>query len=125
MPQIANFQRAARAALAFALVLICLAAYLQIAQTQSHKNREMRWVDQSAYMDEAIKAYETRFTYTGNRNRMPMYPFLQALFYSPDLSSEAFSSKASGLTWSCRYSALPCLATYSSPAFRGFTRLMQ
>ena len=103
-----------------ALVLICLAIYLDIAQTQSVKNREMRWSDQSAYMDDASKAYETRFTYTGNRNRMPVYPFLQALFYSPDLSSEAFFEQGKRLNIVL---SLVCIALLCYVFFSRFSRL--
>lgn len=120
MPQIANFQRAARAALSIALLLICLAAYLHISQTQSHKNRDMRWSDQSAYMDAAVKAYETRFAYTGDRNRMPLYPFLQALFYSPDLSSEEFFQHGKRLNVIL---SLVCIAVLCYVFFSRFSRL--
>ncbi len=103
-----------------ALVLICLAIYLHIAQTQSVKNREMRWSDQSAYMDETAEMYEARFAYSGNRNRMPVYPFLQALFYSPDLSSEAFFEQGKRLNI---VFSLVCIALLSYVFFSRFTRL--
>lgn len=38
----------------------------------------------------AREAYETNFAFTGNRNRMPLFPWVQALFYSPEMSDEAF-----------------------------------
>ena len=120
MPQIANYQRAARAALSIALLLICLAAYLHISQTQSHKNRDLRWSDQSFYMDAAVKAYETRFAYTGDRNRMPLYPFLQALFYSPDLSSEEFFQHGKRLNVIL---SILCIAVLSFLFFSRFSRL--
>lgn len=90
MSQIAPLQRVAPIALTAALILICLAAYLHIAQTQNIKNRDMRLSDQSAYMEFAKSAYHTNFKYTGGRARMPLYPWIQALFYSPELSDEAF-----------------------------------
>ncbi len=46
--------------------------------------------DQSAYMEFAKTAYETNFSYTGVRNQMPLYPYLQALFYRPGMSNPAF-----------------------------------
>ena len=112
--------RVARVLLTAALVSICLAIYLHIAETQSIKNREMRWSDQSAYMDEASKAYETRFTYTGNRNRMPLYPFIQALFYSPDMSSVEFFQQGKRLNIAL---SLVCIAVLGYVFFSRFSRL--
>lgn len=120
MPQIANFQRAAGAAFTAALVLICLAAYLHIAQTQSIKNRDMRWTDQRSYMDAAIKVYETRFAYTGDRNRMPLYLFIQALFYSPELSPEEFFQQGKRLNIVL---SLICIAALGFVFFSRFSRL--
>ena len=120
MSAVAPGHRAAGAALTAAFVLICLAAYLHIAQTQSIKNRDMRWTDQSSYMDSAIKAYETRFAYTGDRNRMPLYPFFQALFYSPDLSSEEFFQRGKRLNVVL---SLICIALLSYVFFSRFSRL--
>ncbi len=120
MPQIANFQRAARATFAFALVLIFLAAYLHIAQTQSIKNRDMRWADQHEYITAAIKAYETRFAYTGDRNRMPLYVFIQALFYSPDLAAEAFFQRGKRINVVL---SLFCIALLRCVFFSRFSRL--
>lgn len=119
MSGVAPGHRAAGALLTAAFVLICLAIYLHIAQTQSIKNREMRWSDQSAYMDEASKAYETRLTYTGNRNRMPLYPFLQALFYSPDMSSEDFFQHGKRLNIVL---SLVCIAVLGYVFFSRFSR---
>ncbi len=113
-------RRLAGAALAVAIVLVCLAAYLHIAQTQSVKNHNMRYTDQSAYMDAAIKAYETRFAYTGDRNRMPLYPFLQALFYSPDLSPEAFFQQGKRLNIVL---SIVCIAVLGYVFFSRFSKL--
>lgn len=120
MSGVAPGHRAAGVLLTAASVLICLVIYLHIAQTQSIKNREMRWSDQSAYMDEAYKAYETRFAYTGNRNRMPLYPFLQALFYSPDMSSEEFFQHGKRLNIIL---SLVCIAVLGYVFFSRFSRL--
>lgn len=120
MSDVAFGHRAARAALTAAFVLICLTAYLRIAQTQSVKNRDMRWNDQVFYMKAAIKAYETRFAYTGDRSRMPLYPFLQALFYSPELSSEAFFQQGKRLNIVL---SLFCVAALSYLFFSRFSRL--
>ncbi len=46
--------------------------------------------DQGAFLNFARDVYESGFRYTGDRNRMPVYPFLQAAFYNPAMSAEAF-----------------------------------
>ncbi len=53
-------------------------------------NTNMRKTDQGAYMRYAREMYESNYTVIGNRNRMPIYPFLQSLFYRPGMSNEAF-----------------------------------
>lgn len=68
----------------------CIAFYLHIARIQSGVNSSLSMSDQSAYMDFAIEAYESDFHYSGGRNRMPLFPWLMALFYSPDMTEEAF-----------------------------------
>ena len=113
-------QRTICGALTVALVVVCLAAYLHIAQTQSSKNHNMRYTDQSAYMDAAIKAYETRFAYTGDRNRMPLYPFLQALFYSPDMSAEDFFQHGKRLNIVL---SIVCIAVLCAVFFTRFSKL--
>lgn len=50
--------------------------------------------DQASFMEFAIRSYGTGFRFTGNRNRMPLYPWKQALFYSPELSDEESFERA-------------------------------
>ena len=40
--------------------------------------------DQRSFMGFTEDVYNSGFTNTGNRNQMPAYPFIQALFYEPD-----------------------------------------
>jgi hypothetical protein len=61
-------------------------AYQQMTMVNTNMDR----VDQSAYMRYASDLYKSGYTYIGNRNRMPVYPFLQSLFYHPKLKSETF-----------------------------------
>lgn len=82
--------RAARLLLILATAAPGLALYLHIAIVQSEVNQDWGKVDQSAYIYFAKEAYETSFAFTGNRNRMPLFPWVQALFYSPVMSDEAF-----------------------------------
>jgi hypothetical protein len=72
------------------LVLLLAGLYVYGARQQLERaNPDLRAFDQSAYMDFTRQARESGFTYTGDRNRMPIYPFLQALFYRPGMSDEA------------------------------------
>jgi hypothetical protein len=48
------------------------------------------YIDQDAYMQYAIDLYESHYTYIGDHNRMPVYPFLQSLFYRPKLRKRIF-----------------------------------
>lgn len=82
--------RAARLLLILATVALGLALYWHIAIVQIEVNQDKGKVDQSAYLYFAKQAYETNFSFTGNRNRMPLFPWIQALFYSPELSEEDF-----------------------------------
>ena len=67
-----------------------ISLYLHIARVQNGVNSKMGMSDQSAYMDFAVDAYNTQWHYTGGRNRMPLFPWLMALFYTPGMSEEAF-----------------------------------
>lgn len=42
--------------------------------------------DELAYMQFAIDAKETGFQYTGTRNQMPIYPYIQGVFYNPGMT---------------------------------------
>jgi hypothetical protein len=53
-------------------------------------NTDMTATDQSAYMEYARTMVESSYTVVGGRNRMPVYPFLQSLFYRPGMSDAAF-----------------------------------
>ncbi|MCY4147275.1 MAG: hypothetical protein OXE95_12585 [Chloroflexi bacterium] len=77
--------------LAFAFATIAaLALYFHVARIQSEVNKDHNKSDQSAYIDAAIAAYETSFHDTGDRVRMPLFPWVMALFYSPDMTEETF-----------------------------------
>ena len=53
-------------------------------------NVDMTQTDQFAYMTYARNLRESNYTFTGERNRMPVYPFLQSLFYRAGMTDEAF-----------------------------------
>jgi len=46
--------------------------------------------DQHSYLSIAKQAHDTNFQYLGDRNRMPIYPFLLALFYRNDVNTSEF-----------------------------------
>ena len=84
-------QRFVKHVLAGGLILILTGLYCYGAVQQlARVNTDMKSTDQSAYMDYARNMYESDYTFIGGRNRMPIYPFLQSLFYRPSLSNEAF-----------------------------------
>lgn len=60
-------------------------ATIQLVQV----NTNMHWTDQSAYMDHARRMYDTNYSFIGDRNRMPIYPFFQSLFLHKGISDEA------------------------------------
>jgi hypothetical protein len=72
--------------LLIASLIILAVTYYQAARIHSHEvNIDSTVSDQSAYMRFIKEARRLDFNYTGDHNRMPLYPFLQALFYSPDM----------------------------------------
>jgi hypothetical protein len=69
-----------------ASLLILVITYYQAARIHSLEvNIDATVSDQSAYMSFIKEARRLEFRYTGDHNRMPLYPFLQALFYSPEM----------------------------------------
>lgn len=80
-----------KTAAAILVTVILAGLYWYGASLQmTHVNTNMKEVDQSAYMRYASDLYKSGYTYIGDRNRMPIYPFLQSLFYNPALQSETF-----------------------------------
>ena len=72
-------------------ILIFTGLYWYGAMQQlTQVNINMGSGDQGAYMRYARQMYESNYTVIGRRNRMPVYPFLQSLFYRPGMSDEAF-----------------------------------
>lgn len=76
------------------LVLLALIPlYLHGAYLQNHLvNTIPHQTDQGAYSESAQKLRETNYHYLVPRNRMPVYPLLQSLNYTPGMSEEAFFS---------------------------------
>ncbi len=106
--------------LAMGAVLFFSYLYLDAAQKQSSVNSKLSKNDQLVYMDIAKQAYETGFQYTGNRNQMPLYPFIQALFYSPQLDDEAFFQQGK---WLNVVLSLLCLLALGIAFFIKFSKI--
>ena len=62
--------------------------YLHVANIQYDVNRYMAASDQGADLKFAKEAHASGFRYTGDRNRMPLFPWLTALFYSPEMTDQ-------------------------------------
>ena len=78
---------AAAIALTVALALGLAALFWEGAARQGrHVNTDSSRVDQDAYLNYARRMRESGYSATGDRNRMPIYPFLQSLIDRPDLA---------------------------------------
>jgi len=72
------------------LIIVIMSVYGYGAVQQLEKvNTDMGGIDQGAYLHFTQKVSESGFTFTGGRNRMPAYPFLQALFLQSGMNEEA------------------------------------
>lgn len=77
------------------LVLVAAGLYWSGATRQAENvNTNMVRGDQSAYMNEVRRYAADPLGYVSGRNRMPMYPLLQAAAYRPELSEEASFRRA-------------------------------
>ena len=120
MPAFLSIGHIGKGLLAFAVGLFFLVLYLDIAQKQSEVNNDLSQNDQNAYMNFAKVAYETRFQFTGKRNRMPLYPWIQALFYSPQMDDEAFFQQGKQLNIAL---SLVCLLALGIAFFAKFSKI--
>ena len=78
-----------------ASLIILAITYYQAARIYSHEvNIDSTEVDQSAYLRFIKEARRLDFNYTGDHNRMPLYPYLQALFYHPDMNEQELFEQA-------------------------------
>jgi hypothetical protein len=72
-------------------LLVLAIPYYTVAVIHSHTlNYAPIFTDQASYLKFAETARLRNFNYTGDQNRMPLYPFLQALFYQPGMSDQVF-----------------------------------
>ena len=95
-------QRAARF-LGGRAVIVGVLVILTIYGFEAHARNRQRSSpailgDQSAYLGYARHLYETKYTITEDRNRMPVYPFLLSLIYRPGMSEQEFLLRAQAFT---------------------------
>lgn len=78
------------------LSLIVLAfIYYQSASRHSREvNTDLTVSDQSAYLKFVQETRRFNFNYTGDHNRMPLYPFLQAIFFHPEMGIQELFEQA-------------------------------
>jgi hypothetical protein len=77
------------------VVLVILAVY----GFEAHARRQLvsspaRSGDQAAYLAYAQQMYDSGYAVVGDRNRMPVFPFLLSLIYHPSLSETEFLERA-------------------------------
>ena len=101
-------------------IVVLLPPYLHIVSVQNRVNDDLHSNDQSAYMNFARKAYDTHFHYTGGRARMPLFPWIQALFYSPEMSDEEFFQQGK---WINVALSMVALAIIGATFFAKFSKL--
>ena len=120
-------------------VLAGVLAILTIYGFEAHARRREQSApatlgDQGAYLTYARQLYETNYTITADRNRMPVYPFLLSLIYRPGMSDEEFLPRAQAFTVNLSiillailfpilrrfFSPLPALALLAATAFGVF-----
>lgn len=128
---------AARVALVALVVLCAGAVYLVGAFEHARRmNTIKRRGDQSSYVQYAKDIYGNWMgrepAVAGDRNRMPLYPAYQALFYTPDLSDEAFFERGRvtsialsvallGIVFAVSSFAMPTIGAVSVTAVAAFT----
>lgn len=73
------------------LLFICAGLYWYGAVQQlSDTNDHIDMTDQDAYMEYAVRLRTSDYSYVGDRNRMPLYPLIQSLFYREELTQQEF-----------------------------------
>ncbi len=75
---------------AFVLLIFLGNAYFAAAIDHSNSINVDYTGDQRSFMGFTEEVYKSGFTNTGNRNQMPGYPFVQALFYDPENDLDEF-----------------------------------
>jgi hypothetical protein len=95
-------------------VIVGLLAILAVYGFEAHarsreKSSPATLGDQDAYLGYARHLYESNYTVTEDRNRMPVYPFLLSLIYRPGMSEDEFLVRAQTFTVSLSIALLALL----------------
>ena len=104
-----------------AIAVVMLAAFYHAGATEHARrvNIERTRADQIGYLWDAVAIYKARHggpdTLIGERNRMPLYPWLLSWLYEPSMSPDEFFAVAK--TWNIRLS-LALLAALALIAWR-------
>lgn len=85
------------------MVALIVLAILAVYALEAHHRREEKSTpavlgDQDAYLAYAQHLYESNYTVTEERNRMPVYPFLLSLIYRPGMTQDEFLIRAQRFT---------------------------
>jgi hypothetical protein len=94
--RLARFLRG-RATLAGVLAILAIYGFEAHARSREQSSPATLG-DQSAYLGYARHLYETNYTITEDRNRMPVYPFLLSLIYRPGMTEDEFLFRAQSFT---------------------------
>lgn len=77
------------------VLAICAPLYLYGSSQQlANINNRNYWVDQDAYINYARRLAESNYTYIGDFNRMPLYPYLVSFLYEDGLSENEYFERA-------------------------------
>ena len=79
------------------LVILVIYGFEAQARRRFHPTPAIQG-DQSAYLADAVRMYETNYAAVGERARMPVYPFLLTFVYKPGLTEEQFLERAQSFT---------------------------
>ncbi len=117
---VVGLTRSLKVTLAILFGLLAVVLYLHTVQMQSLVNDDKERTDQGQYMNFVVKVHKSGFHYTGGRNRMPLYPFWQTLFYSPDMTDTDFFEQGKRLNVVL---SLLGLALIAAAFYRRFSKL--
>ncbi len=75
---------------AITLTIIGILFYNSAIHHARKVNTDPSHSDQQVYINLAKKVHRSGFSYTGERNQTPLYPFIQAIFYQPEMDDMEF-----------------------------------
>lgn len=101
----------------FLSVLYLYGAYRHAMEVNTDSTR----IDQSAYINYAIQIHESKGSYIGDRNRMPLYPYLQSVLYQTDWDENTFFIRGKYLNIALSFAGLLIIALIFSRLLDGFT----